>query len=102
MSRVVSRATIARAPVAIFSYVTTPAHWPEWHPSSLGVTGATNHSLVVGEQVTEEFSVAGRRGSTTWTVREREAPHLGGPSPAIALAASSPTSSPRARAAPSS
>jgi uncharacterized protein YndB with AHSA1/START domain len=74
MSRVVSRATIARSPEEVFSYVTTPAHWPEWHPSSLGVTGATDHSLLVGEELTESFLVAGRRGRAHWTVREREEP----------------------------
>jgi uncharacterized protein YndB with AHSA1/START domain len=58
----------------VFEYVTTPGNWPQWHPSSLGVSGATDHSLHPGEQVTEEFSVAGRRGRVVWTVREREAP----------------------------
>jgi uncharacterized protein YndB with AHSA1/START domain len=58
----------------VFDYVTTPGNWPQWHPSSLGVSGATDHSLEPGEQVTEEFRVAGRRGSVVWTVREREAP----------------------------
>jgi uncharacterized protein YndB with AHSA1/START domain len=58
----------------VFDYVTTPGNWPDWHPSSLGVSGATDHSLEPGEQVTEEFLVAGRRGRVVWTVREREAP----------------------------
>lgn len=57
-----------------FDYVTTPGNWPEWHPSSLGVSGATAHSLEPGEQVTEEFRVAGRRGRVVWTVRERVFP----------------------------
>ena len=74
MSRVVTRAAIARLPEEVFAYVTTPGHWPEWHPSSLGVTGATDHSLAVGEEVTESFLVAGRRGKAVWTVREREEP----------------------------
>jgi uncharacterized protein YndB with AHSA1/START domain len=74
MSSVITRATIARAPEEVFTYVTTPGHWPEWHPSSLGVTGATDHSLLVGEDVTESFLVAGRRGKARWTVREREEP----------------------------
>jgi uncharacterized protein YndB with AHSA1/START domain len=74
MSQVVSRATIARSPEEVFAYVTTPGHWPEWHPSSLGVTGATDHSLAVGEEVTESFLVAGKRGKAIWTVREREEP----------------------------
>jgi uncharacterized protein YndB with AHSA1/START domain len=57
----------------VFEYVTTPGNWPEWHPSSLGVSGATDHSLEPGEKVTEEFLVAERRGRVVWTVREREA-----------------------------
>ena len=58
----------------VFDYVTTPGNWPTWHPSSLGVSGATCHSLEPGERVTEEYRVAGRCGRVTWTVREREAP----------------------------
>lgn len=58
----------------VFDYVTTPGNWPEWHPSSLGVSGATDHSLEPGEKVTEKYLVAGRRGSVVWTVRERTAP----------------------------
>ena len=66
--------SIARPVEDVFTYVTTPGHWPGWHPSSLGVTGATDHSLAVGEEVTEEFLVAGRRGKLTWRVVERDAP----------------------------
>ncbi|HEV2459943.1 MAG TPA: SRPBCC family protein [Ktedonobacterales bacterium] len=74
MTRIYTAATIRRPVEAVYDYVTTPGHWPEWHPSSLGVSGATDHSLAVGEQVTERFNVAGRRGTVVWTVREREAP----------------------------
>ncbi|MGH2505449.1 MAG: SRPBCC family protein [Ktedonobacterales bacterium] len=66
--------TINRPPTEVFDLVTTPGHWPDWHPSSLGVSGATDHSLVVDEEVTEEFLVAGRRGSLTWRVTQRDAP----------------------------
>jgi uncharacterized protein YndB with AHSA1/START domain len=58
----------------VFDYVTTPGNWPAWHPSSLGVSGATDHSLEPGEQVAEEYRVAGRRGRVMWTVHERVAP----------------------------
>jgi uncharacterized protein YndB with AHSA1/START domain len=58
----------------VFNYVTTPGNWPKWHPSSLEVSGATDHSLEVGEQTTEKFLVSGRRGIVTWTVRERVFP----------------------------
>jgi len=44
----------------------------------LGVEGATDHSLEPGEQVTEEYRVAERRGRVVWTVREREAPRRWG------------------------
>jgi uncharacterized protein YndB with AHSA1/START domain len=69
-------ATVIRQPVEhVFEYVTTPGNWPRWHPSSLAVTGSTNHSLQVGEQVTEELLVAGRLGRAIWTVVERDEPH---------------------------
>lgn len=68
--------SIARPVEDVFNYVTTPGHWPDWHPSSLGVTGATDHSLAVGEEVTEEFLVAGRRGKLTWRVTQRDAPRV--------------------------
>ena len=75
MTRIVTIATIHRPIEAVYDYVTTPGHWPAWHPSSLGVTGATDHSLDVGEQVRERFLVAGRRGEVVWTVTLRDAPY---------------------------
>lgn len=73
-TQIVTVMPIARESTAVFDYVTTPAHWPAWHPSSLSVTGATDHSLGIGEQTTEEFRVAGRRGEVVWTVVERKRP----------------------------
>ncbi|KXU83772.1 polyketide cyclase [Paraburkholderia monticola] len=73
-TKIVTVISIERPDTVVFDYVTTPAHWPDWHPSSLSVRGATDHSLNVGEQVTEEFRVAGRRGSVVWTVAARERP----------------------------
>jgi mannose-6-phosphate isomerase-like protein (cupin superfamily)/uncharacterized protein YndB with AHSA1/START domain len=74
MTTITTEAVIAKSPAAVFDYVTTPAHWPVWHPSSLGLHGATDHSLQIGEEVTEDFRVAGRKGSVTWKVVAREAP----------------------------
>ncbi|MEJ8811976.1 SRPBCC family protein [Variovorax ureilyticus] len=71
-TRIVSEADIARPPADVYAYVTTPGHWPEWHPSSLAVRGAVDHSLAVGESVEEDFSVAGRTGRVTWRVTARE------------------------------
>ena len=75
MTRIYTAADIARPIAEVFDYVTTPGNWPQWHPSSLGVSGATDHSLAVGEQVTEQFLVAGRKGQCVWTVTELDAPH---------------------------
>ena len=73
-TRIVNEVAIARPPQQVYDYVTTPGNWPRWHPSSVGVHGATDHSLAMGESVVEDFIVAGRHGSVTWTVVAREAP----------------------------
>ncbi len=65
-------AEFARPPSEVFEYVTTPGNWPKWHPSSLAVRGSIDHSLETGEQVTEDFLVAGRRGQVVWTVIDRQ------------------------------
>jgi uncharacterized protein YndB with AHSA1/START domain len=66
--------TIARDPDTVFAYVTTPGNWPKWHPASKAVSGATDHSLELGERVTEDFVVAGRTGRVVWTVAKRDSP----------------------------
>jgi uncharacterized protein YndB with AHSA1/START domain len=71
MAKIRTVETIRRSPADVFAYVTVPARWPEWHPSSLRVSGTADRSLHVGESCVEEYVVAGRRGSCTWTVRER-------------------------------
>ncbi|MES2257555.1 MAG: SRPBCC family protein [Pseudomonadota bacterium] len=73
-ARIHNAVQIERAPADVFNYVTTPANWPRWHPSSLAVQGDAGHPLALGEQVTEDFLVAGHRGRVTWTVAERAAP----------------------------
>lgn len=76
MGRVKTTIHVHQTIERVFDFVTTPRNWPLWHPSSLGVDGATDHSLEPGESVTERFRVAGRRGSVVWTVLKREAPRL--------------------------
>ncbi|BCQ29725.1 SRPBCC family protein (plasmid) [Caballeronia sp. NK8] len=73
-TRIVSVVEIRRAPSVVFDFVTTPAHWPAWHPSSLSVQGKVDHPLDVGERVVEEFRVAGRRGRVVWTVGDKAYP----------------------------
>ncbi len=74
MSCVKTAINIRKPIEEVFAYVTTPEGWLRWHPSSVSITGDTDHSLKVGEQVKEEFVVAGRLGSVTWTVIDREVP----------------------------
>jgi ketosteroid isomerase-like protein len=72
MIRIYTAIHLTQPVEVVFDYVTTPGHWPRWHPSSLAVSGATGRSLMVGEQVTEEFLVAGRRGQVVWTVNSAQ------------------------------
>jgi hypothetical protein len=74
MTRIYTSIIIHKPVAQVFDFVTTASSWPQWHPSSLGVTGTSNHSGQPGDQVTEEFLVAGRRGQAVWTVRERAYP----------------------------
>ena len=74
MSRIYTSIIIHKPVEQVFDFVTTANSWPQWHPSSLSVRGASDHSGVSGDQVTEEFLVAGRRGQAVWTVRERAYP----------------------------
>jgi len=74
-TRIDNAVEIARPAPAVFDYVTTAGNWPRWHPSSLAVHGSVNHPLMLGEQVTEDYQVAGRRGQVVWTVATRERPH---------------------------
>src|SRR4030095_17088653 len=75
MTRICNSIQIRQPIERVFDFITTPANWPQWHPASLSVGGDADHSLLPGEAVTENISVAGRRGLVTWLVRERIAPH---------------------------
>lgn len=75
MTCILNTIEIERPVEDVFVFVTTPAFWQQWHPSTLAVAGDTGHSLRVGEQVIEEFRAAGRRDRARWTVRECEPPH---------------------------
>ena len=75
MSQIHNSIEIACPIELVFDFATTPGHWAEWHPSTIAVTGDTDHSLEPGEQVTEDFRAARRNGRAVWTVKEREAPY---------------------------
>jgi uncharacterized protein YndB with AHSA1/START domain len=75
MTRICNSIQIRQPIEPVFDFITTPANWPQWHPASVSVGGNADHSLLPAEAVTENISVAGRRGQITWLVRERGAPH---------------------------
>jgi hypothetical protein len=74
MTRICNSIQIRQPIEEVFDFITTPANWSKWHPASVSVSGNADHSLLQGEEVTEDISVAGRRGQVTWFVRERGAP----------------------------
>ena len=83
-TRIYKTIAIDRPPTMVFDYVTTPRNWPAWHPSSLEVRGATNHSALPGGRIEEAFVVAGFQGQVEWTVLVRETPHRWGIDGALA------------------
>ncbi len=74
MTRLVTSIRINRPIETVFDYVTTPASWPQWHPSSIRVDTPANKSLNIGEQVREDIKVGWQRDRVLWTVLERERP----------------------------
>ena len=74
MSRIETSIRIDRRIEDVFDFVTTPRSWLSWHPSSVRVRGDTDHPLHLGEQVAEDFIVAGKTGCVTWTVTDRVEP----------------------------
>ena len=75
MTRICNSIQIRQPIEQVFDFITTPANWPQWHPASVSVGGNADHSLLLGEEVTENISVAGHRGQVNWLVRERSKPH---------------------------
>ncbi len=58
----------------VFTYATTPKHWPLYHPNSLGVSGVVDHPAQVGDVTRELANLMGREGEGEWRVVERHAP----------------------------
>ena len=77
MTRIVSTIRIHRDADIVFDFFTTPKNAPKWHPASLSVGGAVDHSLAVDEEFSEELTgPAGMRGHAKWRVVASDAPHL--------------------------
>jgi len=65
MTRICNTIQIRQPIEEVFDFITTPGNWPQWHPASVSVGGNADHSLLPGEAVTENISVAGHRGQVT-------------------------------------
>ena len=59
----------------VFDYVTTASNWPEWHPSTVRVSGAVFHPALEGETIVETVKFGIARDRFTWKVEERQAPN---------------------------
>ena len=75
MTRIYNSIQIHHPIERVFDFITTPSKWPQWHPASVRVSGNADHSLLLGEEITEKIRVAGHSGEARWLVRERTAPH---------------------------
>lgn len=73
-TRIYNSIVVARTAKSVFDYATTPARWPEWHPSSLKIYGDAAHSLNRGETFEEDVRAGGRNGHLVWRIVERQ-PH---------------------------
>lgn len=74
MPRIVNRIEIDRDIGEVFAYVTTPAYWPTWHPSTVAVRGTTDRPLRIGDRASEEFCVWGLSQHVHWTVLDEAPP----------------------------
>lgn len=59
---------IARPIATVFDLATTARYWPQWHPATLGVSGAVDYPARLGDQIIERVDLGGHIGEGTWTV----------------------------------
>ena len=74
MSITTNMVLIHRPVDEVFTYATTPKHWPLYHPNSLGVSGVVDRPVQVGDVTRERANLMGREGEGDWRVVERQAP----------------------------
>ena len=73
-TRIISVVQIRRPIQDVFKFGSTPRFWPMWHPTAQSVTGAIDHPVQVGDEISEQERFAFLHGSMQWRVRESEAP----------------------------
>jgi hypothetical protein len=74
MPRIEHSILIKKPAAQIYDYLTTPKHWPDFHPASLEESGATEHPLQVGDRHRERFRTRGWTGYIDWTTIETDRP----------------------------
>ncbi len=58
----------------IFDMVTTAKYWPQWHPATVGVSGAIEQPMQRGDKIRERARIAGVEAEGDWTVADLERP----------------------------
>jgi polyketide cyclase/dehydrase/lipid transport protein len=58
----------------IFDIVTTAKYWPEWHPDTISVSGATGQPMRRGDKIRERARISGIIAENEWTVTEHKRP----------------------------
>ena len=74
MNIVINKVRIARPLDVVFDLVTTARHWPEWHPSTISVSGTIERPYQLGDTIRQRAHVAGRIRDGVWTVTEHRHP----------------------------
>lgn len=69
MTRMQHQINIAGKPVDVLAYASTVTRWPQWHPSSLKVSGQSG-PLHAGARFEEDIRAGGRDGHLSWAVEE--------------------------------
>jgi uncharacterized protein YndB with AHSA1/START domain len=75
VTKILTSIFIARPVTEVYEYLTTAANWADWHPATLSVSGAADHSANPGETIVEEIHAGYRQERVTWKVTEKLAPY---------------------------
>lgn len=71
---VVNTVTIAGGQEAVFDLVTTAKLWPQWHPATQAVGGATERPYGLNDFIHERGRIGNQDFETTWKVTEHARP----------------------------
>lgn len=61
---------IVGQPDRVFDTVTTAKYWTIWHPATLGVSGAIDRPMQLGDTIVERANIFGIPGTAEWRVTE--------------------------------